>query len=314
MSNSDCFEQFLGFGNIAEALAFNYRELDGMGLDAAPLLRLGLLVETRIGSSVECAGCGVSVPVSPRTQDDGIKLLADCPECGVYQLSPLESKLWKVNFIPLFEAARKSLRCSGKLTELIPNALWSLGRSALAGQSREVFISAGINTMRNNKILAKLPEGKTPLLLILGDAPYPEKLGAFSSDRVFLISDIVSFEDEKISFDVSAIQVQLGMLPALEEPTPKAIGKNSKIGDLIIKLKDELRQYMRGVYSAMDQAERSGNDYKFVGIKQNELAAAIGSTPVAVTRAMKKDMELKALFDAANNPRTAFTYGRKTRG
>lgn len=69
---------------------------------------------------------------------------------------------------------------------------------------------------------------------------------------------------------------------------------------------------MRGVYSAIDHAERSGNGYKFIGIKQNELAAATGTTPVAVTRAMKKDMELKALFDAANNPIIAYSYGRKT--
>ena len=68
---------------------------------------------------------------------------------------------------------------------------------------------------------------------------------------------------------------------------------------------------MCGIYSAMEQAERSGKDYHFNGIKQNELAAAIGATPVIVNRALKKDMELKALFDAANNSQTAYNYGRK---
>lgn len=88
-------------------------------------------------------------------------------------------------------------------------------------------------------------------------------------------------------------------------------GKNSKIGDVIIKLKAELRQFMCGVYSEFSQAERSGKDPRFAGIRQNELAAAANVSSVMVNRALKKDMELKALFDAANNPGAAYAYGRR---
>ena len=37
---------------------------------------------------------------------------------------------------------------------------------------------------------------------------------------------------------------------------------------------------MCGIYSAMEQEEHAGKNYHFDGIKQNELAAAIGATPV----------------------------------
>ena len=84
-----------------------------------------------------------------------------------------------------------------------------------------------------------------------------------------------------------------------------------KIGDVIIKLKAELRQFMCGVYSEFSQAERSGKDPRFAGIRQNELAAAANVSSVMVNRALKKDMELKALFDAANNPGAAYAYGRR---
>ena len=101
--------------------------------------------------------------------------------------------------------------------------------------------------------------------------------------------------------------------PFSSEVMKKVLGRNSVIGDAIIKMKTELREFMRGVYSDFEQAEKSGREPVFEGIRQNQLAVLAGVTPVIVTRALKRDMELKALFDAANNPRTAYTYGSKAR-
>ncbi len=257
MYSPNFFEQFLGFGSVAELLSFSVSELDAMGLDPAPLASLGLLTETRIGSSVECAGCGFSVPVSPRTVDDGIALCADCPACGVYRLSPLETKRYQMDFSPL------------------------------------------------------LATGKTPLLLVLGSAPRPENLGTFSPDRVFLFSDLTVIADGKIHFDASIIQAQLGTLPALAEPARKTVGRNSKIGDLIIKLKAELREYMRGNYSAVMQAERHNRMYDFPEIKQSDLARMLGVERVYIKRALDTDLELKTLFASANNRNSTLAYGHR---
>ena len=217
--------------------------------------------------------------------------------------------IWRVDFTPVFESARKALNCAGLVNEIVTNALWSLGRAPVSGQSREIFACAGINTERNSEILGHLPKGKTPILLVLGDSPLPCKLGSFPSDQVFCFSQLERIEDGKIVFET-------GMTPTVSGTSSRKLsaGKNSKIGDVIIKLKAELRQFMCGVYSEFSQAERSGKDPRFAGIRQNELAAAANVSSVSsvmVNRALKKDMELKALFDAANNPGAAYAYGRR---
>ena len=49
------YDPVLGCGNVAEALTFSAPELDDMGLDVAPLLRLKLLREVDVGVRVEFA-------------------------------------------------------------------------------------------------------------------------------------------------------------------------------------------------------------------------------------------------------------------
>lgn len=311
MCNSGSFNLLLGLGNDGESVTLNWWTLDDMGVDIDAMTPVGLLRETGAGSRVECAGCGDYIPILPRGADGEIILYADCPECGVYRLEELEQKRWQVDFSPLLDAARQNFSCSGTSEELIPDALWSLGRAALAGQSREVFACAGINGRRNTEITARLPEGKTPILLVIGDAPCQGKLGKFDPDHVFRISELAEVEEEQIIFNIGVVAAQLGTALRDSSPEPPPVGKNAKVGDLAIKLKGELRNFMCGIYSAMEQSERSGGDFRFNGIRQNELAAATGVTPVAVNRALKKDMELKALYETANNPRTAYAYGRK---
>lgn len=311
MCNRDSFDLLLGFGNAGESVSLNWRTLSDMNVDIEAMTNLGMLREIGAGSHVECAGCGGYIPVLPRGVEGEVVLFADCPECGMYKLAALELKLWRLDFTPLLHAVRRDLSCSGAFEELIPDVLWSLGRAAVAGQSRGVFVSGGINSRRNAEIIACLPEGKTPILLVIGDAPRQGKLGSFQPDRVFAVSELVHFEVNRIAVDVAAVAAQLDTVRDKSPEMPPPAGKNAKVGDLAIKLKNELRHFMCGIYSAMEHAERSTGDYCFNGVRQTELAAAVGATPVAVNRALKKDMELKALFDAANNPRTAYAYGKK---
>ena len=248
-----------------------------------------------------------------RERKTGIVLYGDCHECGLYELEPEEQVLWRIDYTPLFEAARKSLACTGEITELVPFALWSLGRAPIAGQSREIFACAGINTDRNAEIMPHLPEGKTPILLILGNAPIPEKLGSFSSDRVFNFSHLARVENGEIVFDSSHILSQIATLPALEPPPEKAPGKNSKIGDLAIKLKQTLREHMKGVYSAILQAERSNTDYVFPELRQSDLAKMYNVPRVYIKRAVDSDLELRTLLESANNRDSTMAYGSRAR-
>lgn len=306
------FETLLNFGSVPGNADLDYYALEANHLEPEEWSELGMLKKRPIGSTVCCRGCGSSAAVTVRDSESGIRVCADCHECGVYELFPEEKVLWRVNFTPVFESTRKALNCSGGIMEIVPDALWSLGRAPIGGQSREIFACAGINTYRNPEILDRLPNGKTPILLVLGDPPRPYKLGMFPPDQVFCFSQMARIEDGKIVFESSILHSQVAA-PSSSEPLRRKVssGKNSKIGDAIIKLKTELRQFMCGVYSEVSHAERSGKEPRFLGIRQNELAAAANVSTVMVNRALKKDMELKALFDAANDRGTAYAYGRR---
>ena len=311
MCNRTSFDILLDFGSVAEEFMLDCYDLSSLRLNHKELTSAGLLRKRPIGKTVRCRDCDSSIPVTAWEKKTGIVLYGDCPECGYYELEPEEQILWKIDYTPLFEAARRVLSCSGEITEVVPNALWNLGRAPLAGQSREIFACAGINTDRNAEIMPRLPDGKTPVLLVLGNAAKPEKLGTFNPDHVFNFSQLARMENGEIVFDSTHIQMNAGIPASYDEGMKKAPGRNSMIGDIIIKLKAELREFMRGVYSDFEQAEKSGREPVFDGIKQNQLAVLVGVTPVVVNRALKKDLELKALFDTANNPQTAYAYGRK---
>ena len=313
MCNRTSFDILLDFGSVAEMFLLDCFDLDSLHLNREELASVGLLRKQPIGKTVRCRDCDSSIPVVARKRGNGIVLYGDCRECGVYELLPEEQVLWRIDFTPLFEATRKSLSCMGEIAEIVPNALWSLGRAPLAGQSREIFACAGINTDRNAEIIQHLPEGKTPILLILGNAPRPEKLGSFSSDRVFNFSHLARLENGEIVFDSSHILRQIAALPALEPPTAKAPGKNSKIGDLAVKLKQTLREHMKGVYSAMLQAERSNSDYVFPELRQSDLARMFDVPRVYIKRAVDSDLELRTLLESANSRASTMAYGAKAR-
>ena len=313
MCNRTSFDTLLDFGSVAEEFLLDCYDLTSLHMNSDELTAVGLLRKQPIGKKVRCRDCDSTIPVVARERKTGIILYGDCPECGFYELEPEEQVLWRIDYTPLFEAARKSLACTGEITELVPFALWSLGRAPLAGQSREIFACAGINTDRNAEIMPHLPDGKTPILLILGNAPIPEKLGSFSSDRVFNFSHLARVENGEIVFDSSHILSQIATLPALEPPPAKAPGKNSKIGDLAVKLKQTLREHMKGIYSAMLQAERSNTDYVFPELRQSDLAKMYNVPRVYIKRAVDSDLELRTLLESANNRDSTMAYGSRAR-
>ena len=70
---------------------------------------------------------------------------------------------------------------------------------------------------------------------------------------------------------------------------------------------------MKGNYSALLQAERSNTDYEFPELKQSDLAVMFDVPRVYIKRAMDQDLELRTLFDAANNRNSTMAYASKAR-
>ena len=313
MCNQNSFEILLGFGCVPEVMDLDCPSLETTRIVPEEWEKIGMLRKRPVDRMVRCRYCDTFVPFHVQESIDGIVMRADCCVCGMYELYPEEKVVWRIDYTPVFQSARQNLNCSGEIVEILPHALWSLGRAPICGQSREIFACAGINSYYNDEIMKHLPEGKTPILLIFGDKVLPHKLGKFSADRVFKISHLARMEEGKIIFDASHIHAQVGTLTALEESPAKSPGKNSKVGDLIIKLKKELREYMKGNYSALLQAERSNTDYEFPELKQSDLAVMFDVPRVYIKRAMDQDLELRTLFDAANNRNSTMAYASKAR-
>lgn len=311
MCNQNSFETLLDFGCVPEVMDLDYPSLEITGIQPEAWEKIGMLKKRPLERMVRCRYCDTFVPFHVQESEDGIILRADCCDCGMYELFPEEKVVWRVDYTPVFQAARKTLNCAGEISEILPHALWSLGRAPICGQSREILACAGINSTYNDVIIKHLPEGKTPILLIFGDKILPHKLDGFSADRVFKISQLTRIRDGEICFDASHIHAQIATLAVLEEPKVKSPGKNSIIGDLIIKLKHEIREYMKGNYSALLQAERSNSEYIFPSLKQSDLAVMFDVPRVYVKRAMDQDLELRTLFDAANNRNSTMAYACK---
>ena len=307
------FETVLSFGSCVGPIFLDWYLLDCHHVNPDELAPVGLLKKKPVGETIRCRGCHDFIPMVPLEDKDGIKLYGDCHECGLYDLFEEEKFEWQIDYSPIFEEARKMLSCGGSITEIVPDMLWNLGRAPICGQSREIYACSGINTRYNLKIISNLPQGKTPLLLVLGENPRPEKLGHFSPDRVFNFSNMTKLENGRIVFDSSHILSQIATLQVLEPPSEKTPGKNSKIGDLTIKLKQTLREHMKGVYSAMLQAERSNTDYVFPELRQSDLAKMYNVPRVYIKRAVDSDLELRTLLESANNRDSTMAYGTKAR-
>lgn len=309
MPNQDFFDNISTWGNLTEAMLLPH-ELAECGDE---LKRLGLLVRTNLNGHVICPECGEMLPWTRLRNPDGNQSpLANCPDCGMFVPCEKDFQAWRVDFTPMLSAAAKYLKCSGQIKELLPSALWKLGRAPLAGQSREIFAGRALNHQRINEVAPGiLPSNNTAILLVVGNLPQLP-FGGFVEDRTFLLKDFCRLGEHEIVFDTAAMaSILQGVLNA-QPKKAKSQGRHSRIGDLIIKLKAELRQYMVGIYGAIEQAESSGRDYDFRPLKQVELARMMNVDKYTITRALQTDLELKALFDAAGNRASVYAYGRKS--
>ena len=185
-----------------------------------------------------------------------------------------------------------------------------LGRCALAGQSRVIYVARGINSGMNRTIVDKLPENKTSLLFVFGSLPEKGMCGTFDADKVFSINSLVTLEETGFSVNTAPVKEALDILNPIKEMKKRGPGRNAKIGDLQVKLKKRLLNWIHGVYSAIEHHERTGTDYTFHVITQKELAEQFEVDPSMVCRAIKGDGDLKLLLDIARNRDEAYIKGK----
>ena len=285
-------------GSVNGDAEFDEERIGCFGWDIPFFRQMGLLVPAPPPGEVFCETCDASA----RIVFQNGRAVAVCPNCGHYDPPDYQITCWRVCYEPVIRALYTGLDCTETTDTIIPNTLWKLGRCGIAGQSRLVFIARGINIPNvNASIMRSLPNNRTYLLLVFGDLPQKNVCPDFEADRVFSINSLVSLSDDGLHTDSAPIKETLELLLKTAPPKVRGPGKNSKIGDIQIKLKERLEAHIVGEYSRMETCERLDTPYKFETVSQKDFAQAFHVNKSMISRAINGNPYVKALFAASQD-------------
>ena len=279
------------------------------------LLDLKLLVPAKPATCVTCSDCyDFSGEVMPIVRPDGrTQYYLACPSCGSIEVSSDELRRWAFRFEPIVELVAYSLHARGSIQELVPGKLWSVGRAAIAGQSRPIYLGRCFVGRQAAQILTKIPSGKSPLLFAISDLP-PDGLPGFEPDRLFELRSLVYLEENELRFDFQAIIDQVAGADIL--PTKKLAKSSSKRNSrasAIDKIKRELHEHILSMKSLLKHADDSGKEAVLPRLTQRELAKRAGISEPTVYRVLKREGDplIEILWQTANHSGLIRDYSRR---
>ena len=306
MNNQSSFDRFLHLGDTAENYDMDTEMLETIGISPDIYEKAGLLTQCPIPFSIDCLTCNESAEIMVRHDE----LVAICPNCGMFHPYEEQLKWWTPCYMPVLGSLYNGFGCTEETESLIPNILWKLGRCALAGQSRIIYVARGINSEMNHAIVEKLPENRTSLLFVFGSLPEKGMCGSFDADKVFSINSLVTLEETGFRVNRDPVIKTLKLLNQTAAPKVRGPGKYALVGDIRKKIVNTLMEFMHGVYCEKEQFLRTGHEYEFNKLKQVELAKTFEVSTVTVNRAINTDPYLKRLYKTACDPVAAYNYGK----
>jgi len=132
-----------------------------------------------------------------------VRAYIHCPENGRIAV-PLERlKQWAVDFEGMAKAIASGLDLAGKVEDVSPGRLWSLGKATIGARSRDVFLARGTTWIDAPGVFGaceRLNASKGALVLVPGDLP-PQDAWTGESPAVVPLKLIARLEDERLAFD-----------------------------------------------------------------------------------------------------------------
>jgi hypothetical protein len=230
------------------------------------------------------------------------RFLTYCPECGSDEIHPDRMRQWFPKFGKAAEWLHQSLDCQGAVQEIVSGLLWNVGRSAIAGQSRPIWMAKAMD----DSVQQALPSGKLPILFLVAP-PYRRTID-FEPDRIFEMEPLTTIENELLQFDTDAVRAQIESVTTVLEPSGAAPRKDSKRASAIRAAKKELHEHILSMKSLL------ANTYEDLPrLTQNQLGDLIGESKVMVSRILKEpdpDLHLQILWQTANDPDMIRQYKR----
>jgi hypothetical protein len=280
---------------------------DDLGRFPAPLrqalIDARLVKPGRTANSVECDGCGeghVGEVIRSAYPDGQTRLFIVCPECGRVPVTPERLRQWVPDYSAVGDLLTAALQVKGARQEIVPGRLWDLGRAALAGQSRPVWLVRRFDaTLRE-----RLPSDKLSVVFVLG-VRLRAAVG-IDEDRVFEVRNLIAVEDGKLVVDVDAVRGQLGEMvrsAPVAKPNKKRMSRAATIDAMKFRLRDQV---------LMRKSTYSKNwDAVVPRFEQKDLAEQVDvheSTVSRILREETQERELQILWQIVNDPEQIMRY------
>jgi len=175
------------------------------------LVQNGFLSPTTPGTSVLCDACledhwqEVEFVESP---EGAPRAYIVCPESGRVAVDTARLKRWRVNLTGLADVLGQLLGCREAPDELVASRLWRLGRTELAGGSRDAFLVRGPTWPNAGEALSleqRLSRGASSLLLTLVEIVADPPAGT----SVVPLTQVLSLADNRLCLDLPYIETVL---------------------------------------------------------------------------------------------------------
>ena len=192
----------------------------------------------------------------------------------------------------------QSLNCKGSIQAIVPQSLWNVGRAALAGQSRPIWLARAIT----DDVMQSLPTGKQPILFII--FPQHNEVDGFEPDRTFQISQLMFVADGQLHFDHDSVHDQLDSFVNQSSPAKKSKRREPRATTI-----DALKKAIRAEILSRKSALSQNWDINLPAPEQKYFAEQLKVSPPSIHRALHdNDKELELLWKIVNDPRQIIDF------
>ena len=272
--------------------------------DLDRLVGLGLVKQAATARHVVCDACaeGHIEEVDRIVYPEHVtRFFITCPENGRVEVPRERLMQWAVDYLPLFLSLSSALSASTGVTEAFPGRVWNLGRAALAGKSKTIWVARGLAWTDAAKLADALPKGRSPVLFFLGQPP-DDNLLQVPRESSIELRTVISLGDEGIIVDVDGIERQL--VVEIAEVAKKKPQKRASRAANIDAIKQALREHLRAARDhAFNARDRGLGSALLPRPSQKQLAAQLNIHESSVSRAINdpSDKEIAILWKTADD-------------
>ena len=270
------------------------------------LVSLGLLKQSTTVRHVTCLDCTdqhVEEVLPIKSPDGCTRFFIRCPENGRIEVSRERLLQWTVDYTPLQQALKAAFSAIGAPEEVAPGRIWNLGRAALGGKSRTLWMARGFAWSDALQLKKALPVGRSPVLFFLGQPPETGLID-IPAESIIDLKTIMRIEHDELIVDKDAVDCQLRSVDTTQTRMKTPPKKRAVRAALIDAIKKELKEHLR---SAHDHAhvtlEKKGEAELLPPPTQKQLAKHLNVHESSISRAIKdkSDREMPILWEIAND-------------